>query len=387
MESAWDEFLMSVSKPSPNQAPQSYAEAKWTYPSDDPFPLWVMHPLTVQDIGTDPKTAVNFVDKQVDLRKLGVDTVTVQQLLRSLFQTDLRLEIKARANDIVARTTGTSGAQDIRTAASDVAQQINTKDQPQASQPLSPAEQDKLKPLTSKIRQRIENDASLSGNHDLAADALALDQRVTSGQSQINATIESISLEKANTGVGLSLVGYYMRTKYYTTMGFSPEKIAQVDGFGQIDLPVAAAQYKPRPLAGIWAVGPFLHNGSVPTIYQLLGPADSRDKTFWVGTRDFDSVNLGLSTRPLSKGGFLLDTSITGNSNIGHEFRRGYIPWKPGGPPQYGVIGPEWTEAQRWQIIEYLKVHRDTHNVKLSPDRKSIMEYLQEGLDNRHVCQ
>ena len=30
-----------------------------------------------------------------------------------------------------------------------------------------------------------------------------------------------------------------MRTKYYKTMNFSPEKIAEVDGFGQIDLPVA----------------------------------------------------------------------------------------------------------------------------------------------------
>jgi len=119
----------------------------------------------------------------------------------------------------------------------------------------------------------------------------------------------------------------------------------------------------------------------------LLSPADSRDKTFWVGTRDFDPRNLGLSTRPLTKGGFLLDTSVTGNSNIGHEFRRGYIPWKTGSPPQYGVIGPEWTDEQRWQIIEYLKVHRDTHSVKLAPDRKNIMEYLQEGLDSRHVCQ
>jgi hypothetical protein len=204
---------------------------------------------------------------------------------------------------------------------------------------------------------------------------------------QINATVESFDLAKANTGVGLSVVGHYMRDKYYKTMGFSPEKIEQVNGFGQMDLPVAAPQYKPRPLAGIWAVGPFLHNGSVPNIYQLLGSAGSRDKKFWVGTRNFDSVNLGLSTQPLPKGGFLLDTSVTGNSNSGHEFRRGYIPWKPGSPPQYGVIGPEWTEAQRLQIIEYLKVHRDTHNVILAPDRKNIMEYLQEGLDNRHVCQ
>lgn len=387
MESAWDDFMESVDRQSSKPGQQAYPEAKWTYPYDDPFPLWVMHPLTVQDIGTDPRTAVNFVDKQIDLRKLGVKSVAVQRLLRSLFQADLRLEIKARANDIVARTTGISSAQDIRAAAADIAQQIDTKNEPQASQPLSIAEQDRLKPLTSKVRQRIQNDALLSGNHDLVIDAVALDTRVTSGQSQINSTVESFDLAKANTGVGLSLVGYYMRTKYYKTMGYSPQKIEQVNGFGQIDLPVAAAQYKPRPLAGIWAVGPFLHNGSVPTIYQLLSPADSRDKKFWVGTRDFDPVNLGLSTRPISNGGFLLDTSVTGNSNIGHEFRRGYIPWKSGSPPQYGVIGPEWTEAQRWQLIEYLKVHRDTHNVKLSPNRLNIMEYLQEGLDNRHVCQ
>jgi len=321
------------------------------------------------------------------VRKLGVKAEAVQNLLRSLFQTNLRLEIKARANDIAALTAKISGAQDVHAAAADIAQQINTKDEPQASSPLSPAEEGRLKPLSIKIRQRVQSDASLSGDHDLQTDAIALDERITSGQSQIDGEAESVNLAKANTGVGLSLVGYYMRTKYYNTMGFSPEKIAEVNGFGQIDLPVALPQYKPRPLAGIWAVGPFLHNGSVPTIYQLLSPADSRDKKFWVGTRDFDSVNLGLSTRPLSKGGFLLETSATGNSNIGHEFRRGYIPWKLGSPPQYGVIGPEFTEAQRWQIIEYLKVHRDTHNVKLSPDRRNIMEYLQEGLDNRHVCQ
>ena len=386
MEIAWNNFLTGMYTNSPHQAQPPYAYANWKYP-DDPFPLWVMHPLTVQDIGTDPRTAVNFVDKRIDLRPLGLDPLVVTQLLRSLFQKDLRLEIKALANDIVAQASGNSSMQDIRAAAADIAQQINTKDESQASQPLSPAEQARLKPLSSKIKQRIQNDSSLSSSHDLLTDAIALDEQITSGQSQIQATVGSLNLAKASTGIGLSLVGYYMRTKYYQTMGLSPEKIAEVNGFGQLDLPVAAPQYKPRPLAGIWAVGPFLHNRSVPTIYQLLSPADSRDKKFWVGTRDFDPENLGLKTEPLSKGGFWLDTRVTGNSNTGHEFRRGYIPWKLGSPPQYGVIGPEFTEAQRWQIIEYLKVHRDTHNVRLSPDRKNIMEYLQEGLDNRHLCQ
>ena len=99
----------------------------------------------MQDIGTDPTTAVNFVDKQIDLRPLGVEPVAVQQLFRSLFQADLRLEIKARANDIVAITAKLPGAQDIRAAASDIAQQINTKDDPQSSQPLTPAEEDRLR--------------------------------------------------------------------------------------------------------------------------------------------------------------------------------------------------------------------------------------------------
>ena len=92
--------MFTSNLPKPGQP--SYSDAKWTYSYDDPFPLWVMHPLTVQDIGTDPRTAVNFVDKQIDVRKLGVDTAAVQKLLRTLFQSDLRLEIKARANDIVA---------------------------------------------------------------------------------------------------------------------------------------------------------------------------------------------------------------------------------------------------------------------------------------------
>jgi mono/diheme cytochrome c family protein len=49
-------------------------------------------------------------------------------------------------------------------------------------------------------------------------------------------------------------------------------------------------RYKSRPLDGVWATAPFLHNGSVPTLYDLLLPADRRPKTFRVGTRQFDPV-------------------------------------------------------------------------------------------------
>jgi hypothetical protein len=119
----------------------------------------------------------------------------------------------------------------------------------------------------------------------------------------------------------------------------------------------------------------------VPTIYQLLLPANQRDKKFFVGTRDFDPVNLGLSTEPPLKGGFWLDTSITGNSNTGHEFRNGYV---RGVHPQYGVIGPEWSEQDRKDIIEYLKIHRDEHKVDPQQDMDG---YLREGLDTNNICQ
>lgn len=96
--------------------------------------------------------------------------------------------------------------------------------------------------------------------------------------------------------------------------------------------------YKARPLDGIWATAPYLHNGSVPNLYQLLLPAKDRVKTFYVGTRDFDPLNVGFSTdnRP---GASVFDTSLPGNSNAGHD--------------AYGT--DKMTDEQRWQLVEYLK--------------------------------
>ena len=51
--------------------------------------------------------------------------------------------------------------------------------------------------------------------------------------------------------------------------------------------------YKARPLNGIWATAPYLHNGSVASLYQLLLPAGKRLKRFTVGTRQFNDVNVG----------------------------------------------------------------------------------------------
>jgi len=107
------------------------------------------------------------------------------------------------------------------------------------------------------------------------------------------------------------------------------------------------AVYRAKSLVGIWATGPFLHNGSVPTIYDLLKPAAERPDVFWLGTREYDPVKLGIQTdrdkarRGLAPGqkAFEFNTKIPGNWNTGHE-------WD---------FYPSLTDADRFAIIEFLK--------------------------------
>ncbi len=73
--------------------------------------------------------------------------------------------------------------------------------------------------------------------------------------------------------------------------------------------------YKARPLNGIWATAPYLHNGSVRTMRELLLPASMRSSSFKVGTREFDPDTIGFE----DDGAFTLDISLDGNSNAGHE--------------------------------------------------------------------
>lgn len=79
--------------------------------------------------------------------------------------------------------------------------------------------------------------------------------------------------------------------------------------------------YAAKPLAGVWATGPFLHNGSVPTIADLLKPVKDRTAVFYVGGYVLDTAELGFSTNPqTAPWASRFDTSEPGNSNVGHEF-------------------------------------------------------------------
>lgn len=115
--------------------------------------------------------------------------------------------------------------------------------------------------------------------------------------------------------------------------------------------------YKARPLDGIWATPPFLHNGSVPTLYDLLSPYEERPKAFWLGDRRYDPVKVGY-VGGFSPGAFKLVTTdpatgalIRGNGNGGHLFETPATP----GHARPGTLGPTLTPSERWALVEYLK--------------------------------
>ena len=120
----------------------------------------------------------------------------------------------------------------------------------------------------------------------------------------------------------------------------------------------APLAYKVRPLDGIWATPPYLHNGSVPTVFDLLSPAKDRPQEFCLGHRDYDPVKLGLKAVCHSGDSHLVMQNATGrrprDSNTGHEFSESYNSIDPSKSPK-GIIGPALSVQDRLDIIEYLK--------------------------------
>jgi hypothetical protein len=111
----------------------------------------------------------------------------------------------------------------------------------------------------------------------------------------------------------------------------------------------APLAYKVRPLNGVWATPPYLHNGSVPNVYALLSPVSERPAKFYLGNREYDPMNVGYRTDKID-GGFEFDTSLRGNHNTGHEFK-GAV----GEKTEDGVIGPGLTPDERRALVEYIK--------------------------------
>jgi cytochrome c peroxidase len=97
--------------------------------------------------------------------------------------------------------------------------------------------------------------------------------------------------------------------------------------------------YNPPFLDGVWLRAPYLHNGSVPTLRDLLEPPGKRPKVFWRGYDLYDPANVGfVSSGPeAERVGTRHDTAERANSNRGH------------------VFGTELPTAQKDALLEYLK--------------------------------
>jgi cytochrome c5 len=132
---------------------------------------------------------------------------------------------------------------------------------------------------------------------------------------------------------------------WYNANQIPPAERLSMDGYRANEWR-SVSGYRARPLNGIWATAPYLHNGSVPNLYEMLLPSERRSSQFHTGGRKFDPEKVGFDTTPFD-GSFAFDTSIPGNGNKGHEFRSG--------PTGSGVIGPELNDVERREIIEYLK--------------------------------
>lgn len=99
------------------------------------------------------------------------------------------------------------------------------------------------------------------------------------------------------------------------------------------------AGYVAAPLDGVWLNGPYLHNGSVPSLTDLLEPVERRPTQFWRGYDVYDPVKVGfLSSGAAAKAaGTLLDVSQPGNGNAGH------------------LYGTALSSDEKRALLEYLK--------------------------------
>ena len=105
-------------------------------------------------------------------------------------------------------------------------------------------------------------------------------------------------------------------------------------------LTTGGCKYEARVLQGIWAAAPYLHNGSVATLEDLLKPATERQVSFKIGP-NYDINTVGLAVEQ-DRFGYTLNTTgcddlDSGNSRCGHEYGTGL------------------SDADRRSLLEYLK--------------------------------
>ncbi|MBV9532829.1 MAG: hypothetical protein JO283_17650 [Bradyrhizobium sp.] len=141
-----------------------------------------------------------------------------------------------------------------------------------------------------------------------------------------------------------------MKKKAYAAAGIDPARQRVMEDLDRregvtwrdtlLDARPPSGPYAARPLYGIWAAAPYLHNGSVPTLYHLLLPPEQRPKAFALGGREYDPAKLGfILDTTCSEQDCVVDTTRTGDGNGGH------------------LWGTDLAEPDRMALLEYLKTY------------------------------
>ncbi len=143
---------------------------------------------------------------------------------------------------------------------------------------------------------------------------------------------------KAPVAALLNISGSLIIQRFFVVAGLSDLEKLGFLGFRESRSPSIAqlTTYKARPLNGVVFTPPYLHNGSVASLYELLLPPAERMTQFYVGSKEYDPVKIGFST-DRDHGAVLLDTTQVGNGNGGH------------------VWGTDMSDPERMAVIEYIK--------------------------------
>lgn len=98
--------------------------------------------------------------------------------------------------------------------------------------------------------------------------------------------------------------------------------------------------YSNTPTDGVWLRAPYLHNGSVPTLWDLLQPPEQRPPVFYTGSDIYDQEKVGFITsgaQMKASADFKYDTRLEGNHNSGH------------------LYGTQLSDVDKRALIEFMK--------------------------------
>ena len=159
------------------------------------------------------------------------------------------------------------------------------------------------------------------------------------------------------------MLGLIIRNRYYTDNHMSKALQGCYAGFDTLDLPQVVDGYKPRPLAGVWATPPFLHNGSVPNLYETVVAGCRAIQAILRRPPRIRSSKSWLRHRPAPgnhEGGSGSTPQFPEIEIPGHDVRAmPDDPNDPNRPSRSPASGPLTTPPSEWTSSNILKIKED----------------------------